>query len=955
MGGGKSRGIQAPGVAPGNVRMGLGTGRTPCRLEGQVAENFEFLMSDCGDVVFVLYFSDGRVRYTFNKNSVKIEIPLPLGGTPSKDLKMLETIWIPAIGLPFLGFYRPPQEVQVPAFTIPESYELRVPHLGVLDLSANIYSNLYNWSASYTAGNTSTDHFSLQARYHVKADSAVDLLSYSVQGSGEATFDHRYTLTLSCGGSLHHKLLDSNVKLSHVEKIGNNPASKGLLTFDAVSAWGPRMSASVHLDSKQKEQLYVKEVKVDGQLRVFSFHADGAYGLSYQRDPSTGRRSGESTLRFNSTYLQGTNRIMGRYEDGTFSLTSASDLQGGTVKNTASLKYENYELSLKSDTDGHYEDFATSNKVDLSLSRQSALLRSECQAGYRELRASALLSGSLTFHGLEINADVSGTGNANTGVHKATLRISREGVSTSATTSLKYSPLMLENELNAALGLSGASAKVTANGRFREHNAKFSLDGKAALTEVSLGSAYQAAILGVDSKNIFSFRVNGEGLKLSNDMMGSYAEMKLHHTNSLTVAGLSLDFSSKLDNIYSSDKSYKQTFNLQLQPFSLVTTLNNDLKFNALDLTNHGKLRLEPLKLNVGGNIKGAYRNDEIKHVYTVSYADLSASFKADTTAKVQGAEFSHRLSADIAGLSSALDINTNYNSEALRFSNVFQSVMAPFMVTIDTHTSGNGKLVLWGEHSGQLYSKFLLKAEPLALTFSHDYKGSTGHHLRSRRSITTALDHKASALLTPAEQTATWKLKTQLNKNEYSHEFDAYNTKDKVGVELTGRALADLTVLDSPIEVPYLADGPINVIDVLEMRDIVDQPQEFTMVASVKYDKNQDVHTIDLPFVHLLPEHFEKGRTVIVTALETIQTELKRINVDRFMRKYRAALDKLSQQMNDQLNEVSWEKRVSSVKEKLTAFTKNYGITENDLKIALDNAQINVNEKLSQLQTYMI
>lgn len=162
--------------------MGLGTGRPHCRLEGQVAGNFEFLMSDCGDVVFVLYFSDGRVRYTFNKNSVKIEIPLPLGGTPSKDLKMLETIWIPAIGLPFWGFYRPPQEVQVPAFTIPESYELRVPHLGVLDLSANIYSNVYNWSASYTAGNTSTGHFSLQARYHMKADSAVDLLSYSVQG-----------------------------------------------------------------------------------------------------------------------------------------------------------------------------------------------------------------------------------------------------------------------------------------------------------------------------------------------------------------------------------------------------------------------------------------------------------------------------------------------------------------------------------------------------------------------------------------------------------------------------------------------------------------------------------------------------------------------------------------------------------------------------------------------------
>lgn len=46
-------------------------------------------------------------------------------------------------------------------------------------------------------------------------------------------------------------------------------------------------------------------------------------------------------------------------------------------------------------------------------------------------------------------------------------------------------------------------------------------------------------------------------------------------------------------------------------------------------------------------------------------------------------------------------------------------------------------KLVLWGQPAGQLYSKFLLKAEPLAFTFSHDYRGSTSHHLTSRRSVT--------------------------------------------------------------------------------------------------------------------------------------------------------------------------------------------------------------------------
>nr|XP_020043134.1 apolipoprotein B-100 [Castor canadensis] len=899
--------------------------------------------------------SDGRVKYTLNKNSWKIEIPLPFGGKSSKDLKMLETIRTPALNFKSVGLQLPSQVFQVPTFTIPKLYQLQVPFLGVLDLSTNVYSNLYNWSASYTGGNTSREHFSLQARYHMKADSVIDLLSYSVQGSGETTYDHRNTLTLSCDGALRHKFLDSNIKFSHVEKLGNNPASKGLLTFDASSAWGPQMSASVHLDSKKKQHLYVKDVKIDGQFRASSFYATGTYGLSCQNDPTTGQLSGESNLRFNSSYLQGTNQITGRYQDGTLSLTSTSDLQGGMFKNTASLKYENYELTLKSDSNGKYENFVTSNKVDLIFSKQNALLRSEYQANYKSSRLFALLSGSLNSRGVELNADILGTDKINSGAHKATLRIARDGLSTSATTNLKYSPLLLENELNAELGLSGVSMKLTTNGRFREHNAKFSLDGKAALTEVSLGSVYQAMILGVDSKNVFNFKISQEGLKLSNDMMGSYAEMKLDHTNSLNIAGLSLDFSSKLDNIYSSDKFYKQNFNLQLQPYSLVTTLNNDLKFRALDLTSSGKLRLEPLKLSVGGNLKGAYQNNEIKHIYTFSYADLSASYRADTVARVQGAEFSHRLNTDIAGLASSVDISTNYNSDSLHFSNVFHSMMAPFTMTIDAHTNGNGKLALWGEHTGQLYSKFLLKAEPLALIFSHDYKGSSSHHFLARKSISATLDHKVSALLTPAEQTSTWKFKTQFNDNEYSQDFEAYNTKDKIGVELSGRALADLSMLDSPIKVPFLLSEPINVLNSLEMKDAIDKPQEFTIVAFIKYDKNQDVHTISLPFFQALPEYLERNRIVIITALETIQTELKRINIDQVVRKYREALGSLPQKVNDYLNAFNWERQVSSAKEKLTAFTENYRITGNDLQIALDNAKINFNEKISQLQTYVI
>lgn len=131
--------------------------------------------------------TDGRVKYTMNRNKINIDIPLPLGGKSSKDLKMPESVRTPALNFKSVGFHLPSREVQVPTFTIPKTHQLQVPLLGVLDLSTNVYSNLYNWSASYTGGNTSRDHFSLQAQYRMKTDSVVDLFSYSVQGSGETT------------------------------------------------------------------------------------------------------------------------------------------------------------------------------------------------------------------------------------------------------------------------------------------------------------------------------------------------------------------------------------------------------------------------------------------------------------------------------------------------------------------------------------------------------------------------------------------------------------------------------------------------------------------------------------------------------------------------------------------------------------------------------------------------
>lgn len=241
----------------------------------------------------------------------------------------------------------------------------------------------------------------------------------------------------------------------------------------------------------------------------------------------------------------------------------------------------------------------------------------------------------------------------------------------------------------------------------------------------------------------------------------------MEYTNDLNIPGLSLTFASKLDNSFSFDKFHKHVFDLQLEPSSLTAKLSNNFKYTRTEVSNKAELLLEPLNMNLGGNVRGAHGADEIRHTYTLTCAGLTADLKTDTVANVQGAAVTHRIHLDVVGLSSSVTMNTNCDSKSLRFSNAVRSTMAPFVITADVYTNGNGKLVAMGEHTGDLYSKFLFKAEPLAFTFSHDYRGSTSHSLKSRGRYTTLLDNKVHVLFTPSEQSSAWKLKSQLNKKE--------------------------------------------------------------------------------------------------------------------------------------------------------------------------------------------
>ncbi|NXX23717.1 APOB protein, partial [Podargus strigoides] len=902
----------------------------------------------------LLFSSEGRIRYRLNKNSFLINIPLPFGGRSSHDIRVPQTVKTPPLVVESMGISVPSQEYRIPAFTVPESYPVRVPLLGTLELSANVYSNYYNWTAAYTLANTTTEKASgIRTTYTTNADSLFELLSYSVKGSGEASYS-RNGFSCAYENHLKHRLLTSVFKLARTKSYEPSSVANYTISFMASSTLGPQLSFSGDIISEKTNNVNINNIKMEGQLEVSSVFARSIYTLSSSYNEKRRVLEGKSNLKLDSSYLQATNQISGRYSDDLFTITSVSDVQSGLLKNTASLKYENSQLKMTSETNGRYRHAAGVNKLELILSKKMAALRTEYQATYKQTQYYALFAGSLNSQDLVFNTDISMTDQKNRAAHKSSLNINQYGLASSATTNVQFSPLTMQSEMNAKLDTAGGSMSLSSSGRYGKSNAKFNVGGRVSLTEITLGSEYQSTILSMDNKHVLNFRVNREGLKFSNNFQGSFKEIKLEYTNDLNIPGLSLTFASKLDNSFSFDKFHKHVFDLQLQPFSLTAKLNNNIKYTKTEVSNKAELLLEPLKLNLGGNVRGAYGADEIRHTYTITYADLAANFKTDTVANVQGAAVSHRVNLNVAGLASSVTMNTNCDSKSLRFSNAVRSTMAPFAITADIHTNGNGKLIAMGEHTGDLYSKFLFKAEPLAFTLSHDYRGSTSHSLKARGRYTTLLDNKVHMLFTPSEQSSAWKLKSQLNNNIYSQDLSAYNDAEKTGVELSGRALADLSVMDTPVKLPFTSEE-VNLIDILGLRGRVSEPQEFSISGSVKYDKNKDMHVINLPFLEHLPVYFEQIRSTILSTLQAIQSYLKDINIEQQMRKYKATLDKLPQHVNDYMDKLDMKGRVSSMKNNLIAFTKDYRITSDDLQIMLEKAMNNLQEILSQLRVYLI
>lgn len=99
------------------------------------------------------------------------------------ELRIPPAVTTPRIFVPQLGMEVAKMEIQIPAFTIPSEYDLTVPLMGMMEMSAKVNSNYYNWEATISAGNKTADSSSYEAKFNTVVESPIKILAFSAEGN----------------------------------------------------------------------------------------------------------------------------------------------------------------------------------------------------------------------------------------------------------------------------------------------------------------------------------------------------------------------------------------------------------------------------------------------------------------------------------------------------------------------------------------------------------------------------------------------------------------------------------------------------------------------------------------------------------------------------------------------------------------------------------------------------
>uniref|UniRef100_A0A8P4GC27 Vitellogenin domain-containing protein n=1 Tax=Dicentrarchus labrax TaxID=13489 RepID=A0A8P4GC27_DICLA len=812
-----------------------------------------------------LFFNtEAKAVYHFKNERFTIAIPLPLGGKSTEELNFPPALTTPRMSLRQFGLEIVSMEIPIPELVVPESLTLSIPHFGKAELSSLIRSNLYNIEASMAAGKDVVETPSYSAKFDVKGTSPLDILSIKIEGSGMLTTTDSIKAQLK--SSLAHKFIEASISIVEDVTISDKINLRSSSKIEATSPFG----LNIALEHTGMSGINTEEISADSNFEGM-FKAGPMYGKtistqSFSIFPFRPEAKIDSTVQIDSTIIQAQNTIAATLANGEFSVVSNTNAFEDIVTHVAELSFKDSKLSLKYDANALALCMKIRNQAEASVGAGEVVMRMETNADHSENRVYSLLTASLDVNGLAVNSDATVKLLENEAIHKATLKMNKDGMTTSGTNTLQ-SPLALENTFDAGLDASRATLSIT---------------NKAAMRDMMVDNA-----------------------------------------NTLTITLSSFDFTSKAEATASEYASYTHDITIDLKPYTASANVNNNLKLLAANVNHEAQLQAELYKMDLTGSLKTIYGEEEIKHTYQVNYAEMTANAKCSTTGKVFGTHMSHNTELEVVGLAARLTNDARFNSQPLRFDHTIRCSIVPFDFNLDAVFNADGDLTMYGKHSGQLYGKFLLRAQPLAFASSHEYRASVTQQLHNSFTLETIIDNNVDTVLSPIEQKTSFRMKSKMNDHILSQDISVYNTDERTGIEVSGSILTNILNTDST------------------------DNQEFAISGFLRYDKSSNSHIIQFPMIESLSSFLESMKGLFVQVAEAVQNHVNNEDII-------AKLEALLQHASDLFSQLNIEDKLIQLKQYFSDFTQEYVISMEDVEASLRNLKVTVETLLADLTVYV-
>uniref|UniRef100_A0AAV2K794 Vitellogenin domain-containing protein n=1 Tax=Knipowitschia caucasica TaxID=637954 RepID=A0AAV2K794_KNICA len=570
---------------------------------------------------------ESALKYDFNKDSAILYLPVPFGGKTSEQLNIPVTLTVPRVNIPQINVDFDSKDIPIPAFTVPDEYELTVPLMGKMEMTTKMESNMYNWESVVAVGNYTEDSPSYKAEYSVKGDSPIKLLSFTNAGTAEL-FEEFNGVTASIFIGLRHELLRSEIKIRNNFGITENLWSGGRIVMTA-KAPGVDTSMSTSAQFTLAPTMLSGDMNSDASINIGPMEATCTSQNTFSFEPAKREAKAESTVRLNSDILKMANKIKMSYVNSELNMDSNTNVNSEPLKHTTKINvvYKEIKLSIQSDSvTKASEEKMLRSQLEMLASGEQVTLRIENQVDDSSNRAYSLLTSTLTPSGLEVNSDASVNIFSSLASHKATLTFDDNGLTTSCTTTAQITPLTFENVFHAGADSTGATMSLTTKGGMNENKAELNVEGKIASSEVYLNSIMKGNLFDLNGRNRVNLRLNEDGLIASTNMVASYDEYSTKNTHTLSLTMKYFTLQSKTDNFLNSQNSYMHDITINIERFSANAIMKNEMKILNAVFNNDAQFKAEPYTMELVGTTTGGYNDEEMRHAYEFKFVDMILS-----------------------------------------------------------------------------------------------------------------------------------------------------------------------------------------------------------------------------------------------------------------------------------------------------------------------------------------